>query len=176
MWDLRRPTLIAALGLALAACAPPASFAPSNAPVPSGEPVDLVNRWTGVCADNFGPDKSVEGMLVAGHDHSATNGEATGWTYLVLPPGSEWPASFPPDEGMIGEGGVAVFWPDGFTGTALPGGELAVADSSGNLVAITGRNYKLKVQLPMKVAAGYPDASRFEGMQVCSGSGAVISE
>jgi len=176
MRDLSRSMLIAATGFALAACGAPASVAPSHAVVPSGDRVALVNQWAGICADNYGPDKSVEGRLVAGRDHSASGGGTGGWTYLVIPAGAEWPTSIRPDEGMIGEGGVAVFWPDGFTGTALPEGELAVFDSSGNLVAVTGSNCKLKVQLPIKFAAGYPDATRFEGMQVCPGSGTVISE
>ena len=152
---------------------------PSNAPLPSlltGEPVALVNQWAGTCADNWGPDRWVEGLLSSGHDHDRNDGSATGWTYLVLLPGTAWPASVPPDEGMVGEGGVAVFWPSGLTATGLPGGELAIADSSGSVVAVTGRNYKLKVQLPTNLAAGYPDATRIEGMQVCGGSGTVILE
>jgi hypothetical protein len=179
MLDLRRSILNAASGLALVACSTPASLAPSHAAIATtatGDPVELVKRWAGVCADNWGPDRWVEGLLVAGHDRSRNDGRLTGWTYLAFRSGTAWPASIPPDEGMTGEGGVAVFWPGGFTGARLPEGELAVTDASGNLVAATGRNYKLKVQFPTKVIPGYPDASRIEGMEVCGGSGTVIPE
>jgi hypothetical protein len=100
----------------------------------------------------------------------------SGWTYLHFRPGAPWPASIPPDEGMSLAGDVAVFWPDRYTGTGLDGGELAVVDASGNVLAITGKAYRLKVQLPLRVAAGYPDASRSEGTQGCPGADAVIAE
>jgi hypothetical protein len=71
---LTRPTaaaaisLLAVTALALAGCTM-SGLASSSVPLAtkvSGKPVELVNRWAGVCADNWGPDQWVEGTLVAG--------------------------------------------------------------------------------------------------------------
>jgi hypothetical protein len=134
----------------------------------------LVNTGIGLCGETW-----VAGLLRVGPNydtHGKPTGRLSGWTYIDL--STEWPSSIPPDEGdVLPEGGVAVFWPQGFTGRGLSGGELAVVDPSGNLVAVTGRNYKLKVGLPLfTYTSGMPDATRIDGLQACGDSGNVIPQ
>ena len=129
---------------------------------PPGEPVALVNQWTGTC----GGGTWVEGSLYAGQE--------TGWTYLHL--STPWPASAAPDPGMVDTkgAGIAVFWPNGFTARKIAGGEVAVVNPAGDLVAMTGESYKLRVELPISSAAGSPDSVRVEGFQACGDGQSTI--
>jgi hypothetical protein len=60
-----------------------------------------------------------------------------------------------------------VIWPTGFTGVRTTGGEVAVVDGKGNLVAVTGRTYQLQGKLTASAAAQYPETLRYEAFAVC---------
>jgi hypothetical protein len=51
----------------------------------------------------------------------------------------------------------AVWWPMDFGGVRLAGGEVAVMDGAGNLVAVTGRKYRLKGEWLGLGSVGGPD-------------------
>ena len=117
------PRIAATLALAwcLLGCGPV-----SLQPPPSGEPVELLTY------DDRCHDQAAEGMLVPHRRH--------GTDISVLPSdiADDWPS------GKAGLSDVPVQWPRGFTGVRLAGGEVAVLDTAGNVVATTGRNYRLR--------------------------------
>jgi hypothetical protein len=106
---MMRPGAIAlALSVLLAGCGL------YREPAPSGEPVYLPT-YEGSCASGW-----IEGSL---------RGTGEGVMDMDILDTLDWP------EGVDRQRFVSVAWPSDFTGVRLAGGEVAVVDASGNLVA-----------------------------------------
>ncbi len=123
-------------------------------PAPSGKPVELYT---------FGErcqDLRVEGVLRTGGKDGGIQ-----QTDIVVGPLDTvvWP------ERVNAESVVSVRWPRGFKGVAVAGGEVAVVDGAGNLVATTGGRYSL---LGGWILAGstydHDLPPRLVGFQACS--------
>ena len=85
---------------------------------------------------------------------------------VVWPSGIEGPERF-----------VSVRWPLDFTGVQLAGGEVAVLDGAGNVVATTGSKYQLKGQWAVVAAIGgqyFGKPPWIDGYDVCGESDSVI--
>ena len=95
-------------------------------PAPSGEPVELSTYNAGACGDQL-----IEGWL---RHIGQGSMDIEVWPLDTV----AWPTD------VAGQRFVSVMWPTGLTGVRTLGGELAVVDASGGLVAMTGRKYRLK--------------------------------
>jgi hypothetical protein len=117
---------------------------------PSGEPVSLTKHGADFC-----PNQSVEGSLLADvklQSHRTGASENNSTVIEVWPLDTVvWP-SFG-DKARF----EAVWWPMDFAGVRLAGGEVAVVDGAGNLVAVTGRKYRLKGEWLGLSSIGGPD-------------------
>ena len=82
-----------------------------------------------------------------------------------------WPSGVDPERL------VPVRWPLEYTGVRLAGGEVAVVDGAGQLVATTGSNYRLKGEWAVVGAIGGPlfgEPPWIDAFNVCRGSESVI--
>jgi hypothetical protein len=131
-------------------------------PPPSGEPVSLAKHGADFCANHL-----VEGSLLAdvklpSHRTGATQNNSTVvelWPLdAVVWPSFGEPARF-----------EAVFWPMDFAGVRLAGGAVAVVDGAGNLIAVTGRKYRLKGEWVGLSSIGGSDfpSTWIEGFYAC---------
>jgi hypothetical protein len=146
--------LAATLGLALSLCA----CGVVGELAPSGEPVNLRTDVKD-CGPNW-----VEGVLLSNSDYG------TDIEVLSLQASSsEAPALMP--YGDNGSNTTSVAWPSGFRGVHLTSGEVAVLDSAGKLVAMTGRKYRLKGAMAVAGPAG-PGYSLPNGVSPLQGFGA----
>ena len=123
-------------------------------PAPSGEPVSLGTLGEGACV------QWIEGSLRPTRD-----GVDIEFTSLDT---VDWP------DGVDKQSSVSMMWPEGFTGVRVAGGDLAVVDGSGNLVAMTGRNYQLRGGFVTHEAPGYPGTKGIGGFLACGEEGSVI--
>ena len=88
----------------------------------SAEPISLLTHDLRGCIDMW----AVEGLLVADPEH----GTAIKQELL--------------NESRSNGRVLTVMWPSGFTGLRLVGGEVAVLDLAGHVVATTGRTYRIE--------------------------------
>jgi hypothetical protein len=141
---MRRITTTLALALCLLGC----GSVPPPSP-PSGEPVELATY------DHGCDDQAAEGLLLPHRRH--------GTDISVV--ADDWPS------GTDMRGVVPVQWPKGFTGVRLSGGDVAVLDAAGNVVATTGRNYRLKGMWMIGAIGFEPDAPKHvAGFRACGAS------
>jgi hypothetical protein len=171
----RTTAVVLALCLLGCSAAPsaPASTTPTLAP-PSGAPIGVVGY--GINGDMICQDQWVEGSLrsdvelrdrLLGNSQGPITIEVRPLDTVVWPPGVE-PERF-----------LAVRWPLEYTGVRLADGEVAVLDGSGEHVATTGSNYRLKGEWAVVAAIGGPlfgEPSWIDAFNVCRGSESVIRQ
>jgi hypothetical protein len=153
-----------------------ASAAPSDpaSAAPSGIPIGLVGYGTGretTCQDTW-----VVGTLLAGvelEDRLLGVPLRNPTTIEIWPLDTvDWPA---PSE-VEPERFVPVRWPLDYTGVELAGGEVAVLDGVGHLVARTGAKVRLRGEWAVVAATGGPlfgEPPWIDAFNVCRVSGSV---
>ena len=150
---------IAALGLLLSLIG--CTTAPTaEPPAPSGNPVQLMTYFN----ENPCRHQLAKGLLLPG---------AYGTDIRVVPTEvAAWPSPSP------GTATVPVQWPLGFTGQRLVGGEIAVLNGAGKVVATTGRSYWLEGGWLVGQAFGPPGEPppppRVAGFVACGDTSTVI--
>jgi hypothetical protein len=178
---MRRPTAILALALCLLGCGSAASSGESA--VPSGTPVGSAIGHTPVGLVTYGRQDMtcqdhqwVEGLLrgdmeLKNRITSSSQGPIT--LEISRFDRVDWPAT--------GERArfVPVYWPTEYRGVRLAGGEVAVLDGAGHVVATTGRRYRLKGEWAMEAAIGgslFGAPPWIDSFDACRDSGSVIPE
>ena len=145
-------------------------------PAPSGVSIEL---------DHFGPtcpDKPnwVEGSLAA--DVSVLDPILGGTTLAVtaikirrLDPGLQTE----PDPSGFRVPVVPVTWPADYTGVRMASGQVAVFDATGNLVAMTGREYRVTGAVTKVAAIGgelFGKPAWLSAVTVCRRTGSVVPQ
>ena len=181
---VRRVTTTLALALCLAGCSSAASSVePSATPsdetsvAPSGEPIGLFGY--GTRGDMTCQDQLVEGSLLTGVElqDRLLNTPRRNPTTIEI-----WPLDtvvWPGPSGVDPERFVSVLWPLEYGGVRLAGGEVAVLDGAGHLVAMTGTKYRLSGEWAVIGAVGGPLFGKppwIDGFDVCRGSESVIPQ
>jgi hypothetical protein len=165
-----------ALALFLLGCGTAPSAAPSDPVValPSGEPVGLIGYGTN--GEMTCPNQWAQGSLRADVElKDRLLGNSQGPITIEIWPLDtvDWPAGIAPERF------VALRWPLEYTGLRLAGGEVAVLDGAGNLVATTGTNYRLRGEWAVAGAIGGPlfgEPPWIDAFSVCRGSDSMIPQ
>ena len=173
-------TTALALALFLLGCGSVDNPTPRSTELPSappGEPIDMIGYGTRgdmVCRDQW-----IEGSLLAGvavQDRLVHRWDTYPTTIDVWPLDSiAWPSPL----GFAPERFVPIRWPLEYTGLQLADGEVAVLDGAGEVLATTGRGYRLKGEWAVVGAVGGPlfgKGAWIDGFNVCRGSDAVIAQ
>ena len=135
---VRRIVTTLALGLAVLGC--------------SLLPVHLLTGGAMSCSPF--PDDAAVGTLVADPWHGTViklEFVSISLAHTGGPAGTLEPGPRPTPRDVI-----PVMWPEGFTGRWVSGGQIEVRDEAGNVVATTGKRYRLSTGVPDKPADAYP--------------------
>lgn len=139
----------------------PTKAAPTQELAPSGEPVEL-DHYGLDCSDST--RGSVEGTLLADAPIYNPMFESSEPVLTAID------LRQPDPSGQLVRV-VPVSWPSEYRGVRLATGEVAIVDAAGNLVAMTGRDYRIEGLLVAVAAAGGPLFDRGEswwgGLTVC---------
>jgi hypothetical protein len=162
--------LLLAVALCLAGCS-----AFDQEPVPSGQVVQLPiprpledpQARLAVCAL---PRWVIAGQLI----WDAANGRVRMKLTAVHSP-DDPSVSVGTFRGEAGQVGPAVDWPQGYTGVLAAGG-VAIVDPAGNLVAMTGRSYAMKVSVGIVGAPADNSRGWIDSFNVCGEAGWLTPE
>ncbi len=144
---MRRVITTLALALFLSGCSL------IREPAPQGELVKLAQS-AATCSENAW---RVEGLLLANASiHDPLLGGESGAVIAIDIHRAKIGASPELDPSTWQVRLAPVGWPSEYTGVLVASGEVAVVDATGNLVAMTGREYQLEGELRMEAAIGGP--------------------